>query len=111
MLIEFLQNLVTDDVDPAPGGGVEEEGVVVPEDVPSSGQVAAEDAGEVEETSLLHIDGGTSLYPAGGLCNENLRFTFYSNMNYDKFFTNSTGRLGFWEHGSLFTGNVRKFIY
>ena len=49
-------HLVRHDADPAPGGGVEEAGVVVPEDVTGGGHVPSEDAGEVEERSLLHID-------------------------------------------------------
>ena len=48
--------LVRHDADPAPGGGVEEDGAVVPEDVTGGGHVPSEDAGEVEERSLLHID-------------------------------------------------------
>ena len=69
--MKWLQYLVAHDVDPAPDRSVEEEVVVVPEDVPGGVEVAGEDAGEVEEAPLLHVDGGTGLDLAGCLCNQN----------------------------------------
>ena len=47
---------------------------MVPEDVPGGVEVAGEDAGEVEEAPLLHVDGGTGLDLAGCLCNQNTVF-------------------------------------
>ena len=45
-----------------------------PVDVLRAGDVPGEDAGEVEEAALLHIDGGPSLDLADGLCNHNTVF-------------------------------------
>ena len=47
---------------------------MVPEDVPGGVEVPGEDAGEVEEAALLHIDGGPSLDLADCLCNHNTVF-------------------------------------
>ena len=49
---------------------------MVPVDVGGGLQVASEDAGEVENRSLLDIDRGPGLYPTGGLCKKNLLFPF-----------------------------------
>ena len=49
---------------------------MVPVDVAGSLQVASEDAGQVEDGALLHIDRGTSLDLTGGICKKNLLFPF-----------------------------------
>ena len=49
---------------------------MVPVDVAGGLQVATEDAGEVEDRSLLYIDRGPSLDLTGGICKKNLLFPF-----------------------------------
>ena len=74
--LEPTGHLVWDDADPSSAGSVEQLGVVVPVDVTGGLHVATEDAGEVEDWALLHIDRGTSLDLTGGICKKNLLFPF-----------------------------------
>ena len=62
-------DLITDDADPAPGGGVEKLLVPEPVDVAGGGHVPAEHAGQVEGGPLLHVHRGPGLDLAHGIWN------------------------------------------